>query len=156
MNTSRIWKSSILILIGLVFTGCASTGSIHMITPVNAKLADYKTVLLCVTSQTPESSGETIQLGSMITDKLHDKGLFEKVLIASGCSGCRADLRLNAKILEAKEVGSRVVNVALTDMNTGASIGSFEAEGKSSSGGTTSQAIERAAEQIVGFLGKNM
>ena len=157
MNTLRIGQSSVLILAVLLFTGCASTGAIHTITPITAKLADYKTVLLCVSSQVPESSGETIRLGSIITDKLHNKGLFDKVLVASACSGCQADLRLNAKIVEVKKVGAGVVvDVALTDMKTGTSIGSFEAEGRSSGEGATSQAIERAAEQIVGFLNKNM
>jgi len=174
MNTSHIWRHSLVILIILCFTGCASTGGLHTKTPVTVKLANYRTILLYVSSQVPESSGETIQLGSIITDRLHNKGLFEKVLVASTSPGCRADLELNAEIVELKRVspGARiclgaltgragvVVDVALTDMNTGTMIGSFRAEGKSSGGtvfaGTTIQAIECAAEQIVEFLERNM
>ena len=157
MNTSPIGQALVLILAVLLFAGCASTGAIHTKTPINVKLADYKTVLLCVSSQVPEPSGETVQLAALINKKLRDKGLFEKVLVASGCSGCRADLRLNAQIVEVGQVGSEVVvDVALTDMNTGTRIGSFEAEGKSSGESTTRRAIERAAEEIVGFLSKNM
>lgn len=166
MNTSRIWQNSLVILAILCFTGCASTGALHTKTPITVKLANYRTILLYVSSQVPESSGETIQLGSIITDKLHNRGLFEKVLVASTSPGCQAELELNAEIVELKKVspGARtltgragiVVDVVLTDMNTSTSIGSFRAEGKSSTAGTTSQAIERAAEQVVEFVEKNM
>jgi hypothetical protein len=84
-----------------------------------------------------------------------------------------ADLRLRARITELNKVGTtsrlllgglagrgKVVVVSeLLDTRSGQNIGSFNAEGQSSGGsafaGTTEQAIERAAEQIVEFVVRN-
>jgi len=164
----RHWQSFALALTVLVFAGCASTGAIHTTTPITAKSADYKTVLLSVSSEVAESSVEAMQLASSITAELRDKGLFEKVRVASGCRdcpGCRSDLQLNAKIVEVTKEDPNgdawaVVDVALTDVETGKGVGSFKAEGKSSSGtvpaSKTGEAIEHAAEQIVKFVAKSM
>jgi hypothetical protein len=168
MNPLRHWRNFALILTVLVFAGCASTGAIHTTTPITAKSADYKTVLLSVSSEVAESSGEAMQLASFMTAELEDKGLFEKVRVGAGCQdcpGCRADLQLAAKIVELTKDNSKdhtgvVVDVALTDMKTGKDVGSFKAEGISSSRTLpelrTSQAVEHAAEKIVRFVAKSM
>ncbi len=168
MNPLRHWREFALTLTVLVFAGCASTGAIHTTTPINAKSADYKTVLLSVSSEVAESSGEAMQLASFITAELRDKGLFEKVRVASGCQDCpecRSDLQLDAKIVELTKEDPNgdagvVVDVALTDGKTGKGVGSFKAEGKSSSrtvpASRTSEAVEHAAEQIVKFVAKSM
>jgi hypothetical protein len=168
MNALRNWGNFALIFTVFVFAGCASTGAIHTTTPITVKLGDYKTLLLSVSSEHPESSAETMQLASFIAAELDDKELFEKVRVGSGCRdcpGCRADLELRAKIVELNKGDSSggaavVVDAALTDMETGKGVGSFKVEGKASSRSAvacgTSQAIEHAAEEIVGFLAKNM
>ncbi|MBW1744551.1 MAG: hypothetical protein JRJ47_14160 [Deltaproteobacteria bacterium] len=168
MNPLRHWRELALTLTVLVFAGCASTGAIHTTTPITAKSADYKTVLLSVSSEVAESSGEAMQLASFITTELRDKGLFEKVRVASSCRDCpecRSDLQLNAKIVEVIKEGPDgnagvVVDVALTDVETGKGVGSFKAEGKSSSrtvpANRKSEAVEHAAEQIVKFVAKSM
>lgn len=52
------------------------------------------------------------------------------------------------------------VEVELVDVKESRNIGTFVAQGRSSGGsvfaGTTPQAVERAAEQIVEFIQKNM
>jgi hypothetical protein len=168
MNPLRCWQYVVLTLAVLLFAGCSSTGAVHSITPITAKSASYKTVLLSVSSEVAESSGEAMQLASFITANLNDKELFEKVRIASGCRDCpecRSDLQLNAKIIEFTEDESSgqagvVVDVALTDGGTGKGVGSFTAEGNSSSrtvpASRKSEAIEHAAEKIVKFMAKSM
>jgi hypothetical protein len=168
MNALRHWRDFALTLTVLVFAGCASTGAIHTATPITVKLADYKTLLLSVSSEVPESSAETMQLASFIATKLDDKDLFEKVRVGPGCPDCprcRADLKLHAKIVQLKKVDCSglagvLVDVALTDMKTGKGVGSFKAEGKSSYrtvlARRTRQAVEHAAEEIVGFVAKRM
>ena len=88
--------------------------------------------------------------------------------MASGCRDCpecRSDLQLDAKIVALTEADPNgdagvVVNVALTDGDTGKGVGSFKAEGKSSSrtepANKTSEAVEHAAEKIVKFVAKSM
>ncbi len=174
-NISRSLKLGIFfIFVILLLGGCASTGSLHVITPTTVKLADYKTLLFHASSQVPESGEEVIQLESITIAKLRENGLFDKVVAGSASPDAPADLQLNAKIVELKKVGAGarvmlgalagragiVVDVELIDMKAGKIIGAFKAEGKSSGGtvfaGTTSQAIERAAEQIVEFLHKSL
>jgi len=168
----------LMVLITILFLvsqiGCASAGVLQVTTPMTVKLANYKTMLLDVSSQVLGLEEEVIQLESMTIVKLKEKGLFEKVVAGSASPDASTDLRLNAKIVELRKVsaGSRamwgafsgragiVIDVGLIDMKTGKPIGAFKAEGKSSGGtvfaGTTSQAIERAVEQIVKFIQKNM
>ena len=165
MNPLRRWQYLALTLTVLVFAGCASTGAIHSTTPITAKSADYKTVLISVSSEVAESSGEAMQLASFITADLTDKDLFEKVRVASGCRDCpecRSDLQLDAKIIEFTNDDSSgqagvIVDVALTDVETGKGVGSFKAEGMSSSRtvpeNRRNEAVEHAAEKIV-FLEK--
>jgi hypothetical protein len=160
----------ILFLLG----GCASRGAIKETTPMTLKLSTYKTMLFSVSSQVSESSEEMVQLESVTIAKLRGKGLFDKVISGSSSLDAKADLRLNAKITQLKRVtsGARVmvgamagragidVEVELFDLKESKSIGTFIAQGRSSGGtvfaGTTPQAVERAAEQIVEFIQKNM
>lgn len=173
-NITVIKHGIIFILAVLLLGGCASTGALHTITPPTVKLANYKTILVSVSSQVPEATQEVIQLESMIITKLLEKGLFEKVVAGSASPDASTNLRLNAKIVELKKVGARlraifgafagragiVVNVKLIELETGNTIGAFKSEGKSSGGtvfaGTTPQAIQRAVEQIIAFVQKSM
>jgi hypothetical protein len=138
------------------------------------KLSTYKAMLLNVSSQVSGTSGEIVQLEASTIAKLREKGLFDKVISGSSSPDARADLRVNAKIIQLKRVspGARVmvgamagragvdVEVELYDLKENKSIGTFTVQGRSSGGtafaGTTPQAVERAAEQIVEFIQKNM
>jgi hypothetical protein len=158
----------------ILFGGCASTGTISVTTPMTVKLSTYKTMLLNVSSQVPGSSEEAVQLETMTIVKLQEKGLFDKLISGSSSPNAQADLRLNAKIVRLKRVTSEArmwvggaagragidVEVELFDSKEGKNIGAFVAQGRSSGGsvaaGTTPQAVERAVEQIVEFIQKNM
>jgi len=164
----------ISILILILFGGCASTGTIRVTTPMTVKLSTYKTMFLDFSSQVPGSSEETVQLETMTIVKLQEKGLFDKLIAGSSSPDAQADLRLNAKIVRLKRVTSEArmwvggmagragidVEVELFDLKESKTIGTFMAQGRSSGGtvfaGTTPQAVERAVEQIVEFIQKNM
>ena len=174
MKTVRLKYYLFVTGVALFIGGCASTGSIQIKAPMTAKLTNYKTMLFHVSSQVPETSQEVLQLEIITIAKLRDKGLFEKVIAGSTSPDAQADLQLNAEIMKLKKVdaGARViggafagqahmiVDVKLTDMKTGKSVGAFQAEGKSSGGsifaGTTYQSVERVAEKIVEFVQKSM
>lgn len=164
----------LFLLIIILLEGCASKGAITATTPVTLKLSTYKTILFNTSSQVPGSSEEIVQLESMTIAKLREKGLFDKVVSGASSPDAQADLRLNAKIIQLKRVSSGAramvgamagragidVEVELFDVKESKSIGAFVAQGRSSGGsafaGTTPQAVERAAEQIVEFIQKNM
>lgn len=164
----------IFIFIVILLEGCASKGTITATTPMTLKLSTYKTILFNISSQVLGSSEEIVQLESMTVAKLREKILFDKVFSGSSSPDAQADLRLNAKIIQLKRVspGARAmvgamagragvdVEVELFDLKESKSMGTFIAQGRSSGGtvfaGTTPQAVERAAEQIVEFIQKNM
>lgn len=164
----------IFIFIVILLEGCASKGTITATTPMTLKLSTYKTILFNISSQVLGSSEEIVQLESMTVAKLREKVLFDKVFSGSSSPDAQADLRLNAKIIQLKRVspGARAmvgamagragvdVEVELFDLKESKSMGTFIAQGRSSGGtvfaGTTPQAVERAAEQIVEFIQKNM
>ena len=167
-------KAAIVFIAALILLGgCASTGSHYVLTPMTDKLTDYKTMVFYVSSQIYESDDEEIQLESITMEKLKKKGLFTKVISGSDSPDASADLRLNAKIVYLKKANrwerllldtspgraEIVINVELIDMKDRKTIGAFQSEGKSSGtvfGGTSSQAVERAADQIVEFIQKNL
>jgi len=175
MNRYTLAKRGVIFMFILfLLGGCASKGAVTATTPMTLKLSTYKTMLFNTSSQVVASSEEIVQLESMTIAKLREKGLFDKVISGSSSPDAQADLRLNAKIIQLKRVssGARVmvgamagragidVEVELFDLKESKSIGTFIAQGRSSGGtvfaGTTPQAVERAAEQIVEFIQKNM
>jgi hypothetical protein len=175
MKRYTLVKHGVIFIFILIFLdGCASRGAIKETTPMALKLSTYKTMLFNISSQVPGSSEEIVQLETVTIAKLREKGLFDKVISGSSSPDAQANLRLNAKIIQLKRVspGARVmvgamagragidVEVELFDLKESKSIGTFIAQGRSSGGtvfaGTTPQAVERAAEQIVEFIQKNM
>lgn len=166
--------SAIFMLLVLLFTGCASSGTLHTITIPTVKLSKYKTLHIDASSQISDSTQEIVQLESMIAARLRAIGSFEKVVAGSAYSKTSTELQLNVTIVSLKKVspGARfllgalagrakvVVNAELIDLKKGETIGTFKTEGKSSGGtifaGTTTQAIERSVEQIVQFVQKSM
>ena len=163
----------LLVVLGLL-AGCASSGELKSTTAMTTHLGTYQTLLLEVSSGVPDSAQETTQLETLTVTQLRSKGVFQKVIAGSAASGdTPTDIRLRAKITELTKVGSTsrimlgalagrgkvVVASELVDARSGQSLGSFIAEGQSSGGsafaGTTEQAIERAAEQIVEFVVRN-
>lgn len=167
-------QKHILIFALMVLVGCASTGTLKSTMLSDVKLSNFKTIVIHVSSQVPEASNEVIQLESLTITKLREKGLFEKVIAGSASPDAQADLKIDVEITKLKKVtaaaramlgalagrGGVVLNAKLIDLNTEEIISTFEAEGKSSGGsifaGTTNQAIEQAASQIVEYVQGNM
>lgn len=160
-----------LLTIAMTLVRCASSGQTLNVTPPSSKLTDYKNVVVHVTSSVPDSTREALQLESMIVSTLRANGVFGNV--AGSSAGGTGDLTVDANISDLRRVGSgkrvllgalagrgnMVVDVKLVDTASGNAIGSFTSKGTSSGGtvfaGTTDQAIELAARQIVDYILKN-
>lgn len=175
ISQHKILKLILLLVFTLILiSGCASTGSMHTTMKPQAEISSYKTIIVYVTSNVPDSGQEIIQLQNMTVSKLRDIGLFEKVMAGSTSSDMPMDLELRSKIIKIKKgsSGSRillgvlagqagiVVNAELIDLKDNKIIGKFSVEGKSSGGtifaGNTSQAVERSAEQLALYVKNNL
>ncbi len=160
-----------LVVFSLVLAGCASQGQTLNASAPKTKLSAYKTVVVHVTSSVPDSSRESLQLESMIVSTLTNSKVFPAVTGAS--ANGTGDLRVDANISDLRRVssgarvmlgafagrGNMTVDVKLVDTSNGETVGSFTSQGTSSGGtvfsGTTDQAVELAARQIVEFLRQN-
>ena len=164
---------SLVILVFLI--GCASGGTTTPLQAVSAPLSSaYNTVLVEVTSTLPDSDADARALENEIITELRKDSRLTQVLSGTGSPTAAADLKLKADIVEMRKVstgkrmmlgglagrGSVKVNAELLDGRNGTKLGAFTSEGKTSGGtvfaGTTEQALQRAAEQIAGFVTQNM
>ena len=152
----------------LVLAGCASSsGLVKNASPI----ATNKPVSLDFVLVETSSSLSDLEGGKRLLNDSIIRGLRETSFFAS-VSGNRADtnsasgIKIRADIKEINKVSDSarvwmgglagqariVVQVAVTDLNSGNLIETFEAEGKSGDSaraGTTDEAIQRAAEQVV-------
>lgn len=166
------YRGVLLAVAGLLLLGgCASSGQTLKASPPKTKLSEFKSVVINVTSSVPDSSRESFQLESMIVSTLTSQKLFPAVTGKS--AGGNGDLRVDANISDLRRVssgarvmlgalagrGNMTVDVKLVDARSGETIGSFTSQGTSSGGtvfsGTTDQAVELAARQIVEFIRQN-
>jgi hypothetical protein len=152
----------------LVLAGCASSsGLVKDASPI----ATNKPVSLDFVLVETSSSLSDLEGGKRLLNDSIIRGLRETSFFAS-VSGNRADtnsasgIKIRADVKEINKVSDSarvwmgglagqariVVQVAVTDLNSGNLIETFEAEGKSGDSaraGTTDEAIQRAAEQVV-------
>ena len=152
----------------LVLAGCASSsGLVKNASPI----ATNKPVSLDFVLVETSSSLSDLEGGKRLLNDSIIRGLRETSFFAS-VSGNRADtnsasgIKIRADIKEINKVSDSarvwmgglagqariVVQVTVTDLNSGNLIETFEAEGKSGKSaraGTTDDAIQRAAEQVV-------
>jgi ABC-type uncharacterized transport system auxiliary subunit len=152
----------------LVLAGCASSsGLVKNASPI----ATNKPVSLDFVLVETSSSLSDLEGGKRLLNDSIIRGLRETSFFAS-VSGNRADtnsasgIKIRADIKEINKVSDNarvwmgglagqariVVQVTVTDLNSGNLIETFEAEGKSGKSaraGTTDDAIQRAAEQVV-------
>lgn len=162
----------IIIVVAFLLNGCASSGIIRSSTPMTESLSNYKAVMVKASSELSDSSEEVGQLEKLVIDKLREQNKFEVITQSSSSGG--SELQLNLKLVQLVKVstsrrlmlgagaGRALASIIgeLIDAKTGKSVGKFEIEGQSSEGsifaGTTSQAIERASEQIIEHIQKNI
>jgi hypothetical protein len=165
MKCALEFAAALLVLLALA--GCASSGVIRNATPLAAtKPVSLDFVLVETSTSLGDLENEKRLLNNLVITGLKEAGFFGSV------SGNKADvnpgpgIKISAEIMEIQKVSDNarlwmgplagrariVVQVTVTDLNSGNQIETFEAEGKSgksAAAGTTDEAIERAAEQVV-------
>jgi len=160
-------KLSLLSICLFFIYSCASTSSIQPTGNTFSKgiLDNYKTIKFEVSTVLSDRQDEVKELQQKIIEKIKEKGLESKL-------SENPDLKVLIKITDVKGVSTAgrlmfgalagratvQAQVELIDTNKG-KIGELQAEGKSSGGtifaGTTSQALEKLADQIVEYIAKN-
>ena len=103
MRTRALMSSLCL----LTVVGCASGRSTTAVHPMDAPLcSDYKTVLVHVTSTVPESDADARALENEIITELRKNPRITTVVSATGAPDAKADLRLNATIVDLRKVSA--------------------------------------------------
>jgi len=152
----------------LVLTGCASSGWVQHASPVAAGTPVSIDFALVETSSTVEGlEAEKHLLMELIVSNLRGHGIFDEVSADPAAAAAADGMKIKVVINEIRKVSHNqrvwagamagrariVVAVTVSDLNSGKPIETFEATGQSSGGsnlaGTTEEAIQRAAEQVV-------
>jgi hypothetical protein len=129
-------------------------------------LTECHTVLVEVFTSVQGVQKARIELEATTAMALRQSGLFRRVVTRRASPSATTNLRLAVRILELKRVTAEsrmlygvlalhadiTAQDALVDAATGVVLGRFTVEGRSSSLGTTEQAVTRAAQQIVEFI----
>ena len=168
---SKVLKRAInftaLLFVAAILTSCASSGVVRNATPIlTSKPVSLDFVYVETSSSLSDLDPEKAVLNQSIITGLKQKEIFgvvsgkwEEVSTGTG-------LRIKIEIKEIKKVSddARVwagalagrarilIHVTVSDLNAGNQIEAFEVEGnsgKSSSAGTTNEAIQQAANQVV-------
>ncbi|MDB6123162.1 MAG: hypothetical protein JWQ71_2155 [Pedosphaera sp.] len=161
----------------LLATGCASSGRSAMRQPLSVKLSQFKSAAIEVKSALPHDPEKLdefkVQLESRIVAKLRQQKAFGKTF-AMASSDLPAELNIVVIITKVREVdnfnrvmfgafagqANTTATVELREQATGKLLGSGEIEGKSSGGtvfaGTTPEAIERVADEVVRLITENL
>ena len=157
-------------LVFLLMSSCAATGNIELSQPLTADLARVGTVVVEVLSEVEDAEKEKFQMTSLIVSKLRESGLFSKVNASDVQSTEDKGLKLTCTIIELEKVDAAtrmmlgafagqahvVADVDVIDLASGTIVGEFKSSGESSGGtifaGTTEEAVELAATQIVNFI----
>ncbi|MCL4537286.1 MAG: DUF4410 domain-containing protein [Nitrospirae bacterium] len=161
----KILGMMVVMIFALGFYGCASTSTVNTTIVPTVPLDSFKTVSINVQTKVEDSEKEMQAFKGILISELTKKNKWE-VITGNASQG---QLGLTATITNLNKVGgaSRIlmgalagrasveVEVVLKD-SKGNVISQFSVNGKSSGGtifaGTTDQALEKAAEQIVAFM----
>jgi len=157
-----------MLLILLALAGCASSGSIKRASPISTSVPISVDFALVKTSSTLAGlEAETHTLNDLVISGLRGRQVFGDVDADLAAAGSSDGIKVEIKILEIKKISREhrqwagamagrarlLVQATVTDLNSGKPIETFEAEGLSSGGsnmaGTTDEAIQRTAEQVV-------
>ena len=166
-NILLIGLLMVLFMINNFVLGCShTTGSHREIIPTTYKLSNYKTILVNVTSDIPDSSLTTTRLGGMIVAELEEKNLFNDIFLVQFTPEAEAELGLDVKITYQRKVPSSVriwvgkyagkdgiaTIVEVVDLKSNITISKFGAASNSFG----FYVIERTAMEIVEYLYNNM
>lgn len=161
----------------LLATGCASTGKSSVSQPLNVKLSGFKSATVEIKSALPKSPAKLdefmVQLESRVIAKLRERRAFDKIY-PQAATDSPSELRILVSITKVREVNSfdRVMwgafagqaateaTLEVREQATGKLLGAGEIKGKSSGGsviaGTTSEAVDRVADEVVRFVVENL
>jgi hypothetical protein len=161
----------------LLATGCASTANSTIDQPFSVKLSQFKSAKVEVKSiatNPPEKIDEFLeQLGSRVIVKLRDTQTFEKIY-SNAETDSHADLHIVVTITKIRDIdnfdrvmfgalagqATTTATVEIKDETTGKLIGSGQIKGKSSNGtvlsGTTPEAVDRVADEVINVVRKNL
>ena len=170
MKRALDFTALLFVLLGLL--GCASSGRVRNATPIlTSQPVSLDFVLVETSSSLNDLESEKRFLRESIITGLNERQIFGTV------SGRKADvasgngLKLKAEIREIKKVSDEarvwagalagraqiLIQVTVSDLISGKQIEAFEAEGKSgksAGAGTTNEAIQQAANQVVAEMVK--
>jgi hypothetical protein len=151
----------------LYLSGCASPGPIKVPSPVQTgRPVSMNKILVATTSAVAGLEIENNTLNSAILSGLKETKMFGRVTGDQADLGSEPGIKVKAEIRRIKKVSEQArqwtgglagrasleVRVTIADLNSGELIECFEAHGESGASafaGTTDEAIQRAAEQIV-------
>jgi Domain of unknown function (DUF4410) len=161
-------QSGAILLVLLSLTGCASTGLIQHASPIATGTPVSIDFALVETSSTPGNlEAEHRLLNELIVSDLRASGVFSEVDGGPASIGASNGIKIKVVIREINKIsqGQRewagalagrariLAEATVSDLSSGRLIETFEAAGVSSGGsnysGTTDEAIQRAAEQVV-------
>jgi uncharacterized protein DUF4410 len=178
---TSIWPPQILLascsILLLLVTGCASTGKSTMRQPFSVKLGQFKSATVEVKSEVPTAPERMdefmVQLESRIIAKLRARKAFEKIYPHSA-SDSQSDLQILLIITRVRNVDNMdrlmwgaiagqaktQATVEVWEHATGNLLGAGDIEGKSSGGsvfaGTTPEAVDRVADEVVRLIAENL
>jgi len=163
MKHFRKLIGTVLILSILFLTACLPKVNVRTITPMTAKISNYETILIYVSTLVPDSTEQVSQLEAYIIKYIDQKGIFKNIVPYSKEPTESTDLRLYAKILELRKGGFVTaaftypymrLEVILIDVKTGKNIGVFEFL-RTSGQRTTEGIIMDVSERIAKLMAEN-
>jgi len=163
-----VFKQGMILLVLLAFAGCASSGAIRQVSPISARApVSVDFALVETTTAIAGLEPETRLLNDLVISGLRGRQVLGEVDGIPAADGSPGGIKIAIKILEIKKISSDerqwagalagrahiLVEAKVTDLSSGKPVETFQAEGQSSGGsnlaGTTDEAVQRAAEQIV-------
>jgi Domain of unknown function (DUF4410) len=151
----------------MMLAGCASSGVVKNASTVTHAPITRDFVVLKTSSSVTNANPEIKLLNALIMSGLQDTHKFGHISDNTNAMNLTGGIMVNAEITELYKVSDSarmlvgglagrariLVQVTVSDLKSGNQIATFEVEGKSSGGtafaGTTDQAIQQAAEQVV-------
>ena len=168
-SMKSIVQFAALLIVTLTLAGCASSGMVRGASPITvAKPFELDLIFVKTSSSLGDLEAEKQMLNDKIVSGLKERHIFNAVSGNRAELGSGSGITISADIKEIRKISkeqrqwggamagrARIrIQVTVSDLNSGGRIETFEAEGVSSGGsdlaGTTDEAVERAAAEVVG------
>jgi hypothetical protein len=137
---------------------------------LNANLSVYKSIVVVVKSDVVNTDALVVQIESAVISALRKQGKYSKVFSSATSNVAEAELKVMVNITSVRDVnpydrvmwgafagqGKVYADVELTESQSGRILSKGSIVGKTSGGsvlaGTTPQAAERVADEVVKFI----